>query len=130
MGRTVGARALAVFTQRGRTARSLASHRTGPPVLAFTSETMVRSNLALTWGVETFVAPVVQRAEDALALVEQTMLGLGRAVAGDKVVILAGQAGTTNTVPRPRAVDVVAAPRSGGAEGGQGRARASLLRAA
>ena len=101
MGRTVGARALAVFTQTGRTARCLASHRTGMPVLAFTSELLVRSNLALTWGVETFVAPVVQRPEDGVALVEHTMLSLGRAVPGDRVVIVAGRpglAGTTNNV--------------------------------
>ena len=101
VGRIVGARALAVFTKTGRTARFLASHRTAVPVLAFTSEPDVRSNLALTWGVETFLAPDVERTEDAIAQVEQTMLGLGRAVAGDRVVIVAGrpgQAGTTNAV--------------------------------
>ena len=101
VGRTVGARALAVFTQTGRTARCLASHRTAMPVLAFTSERVVRSNLALTWGVETFVAPVAHRADDAVAQVEHTMLSLGRGVPGDRVVIVAGRpgcAGTTNSV--------------------------------
>ncbi|HEX2700740.1 MAG TPA: pyruvate kinase [Acidimicrobiales bacterium] len=101
VARTVRARALAVFTQTGRTARCLASHRTAVPVLAFTSEPEVRSNLALTWGVETFLAPVVEHTSDAVAQVEHTLLSLGRAVPGDRVVIVAGRpghAGTTNAV--------------------------------
>ena len=101
VSRTVGATAIAVFTQTGRTARCLASHRTGLPVLAFTSEQAVRSNLALTWGVETFVAPVPSRTDEAVVGVERTMLSLGRAEPGDRIVIVAGhpgQAGTTNTV--------------------------------
>lgn len=101
MSRRVGAKAIAVFTHTGRTARCLASHRTGLPVLAFTSEPTVRSHLALTWGVETFVTPVPSRTDEAVVEVERTMLGLGRAEPGDRVVIVAGrpgQAGTTNTV--------------------------------
>lgn len=99
--RTVSARAVAVFTKTGRTARCLASHRMAVPVLAFTSELVVRSDLALTWGVETFVAPLAQRPEDAIALVQHTMLSLDRGVPGDRVVIVAGRpghAGSTNTV--------------------------------
>ncbi len=101
VARTVDARALAVFTQTGRTARCLAAHRTAMPVLAFTSELTVRSNLALTWGVETFVAAVAQHADDAVAQVEHTLLSLGRGQPGDRVVIVAGRpgrAGTTHTV--------------------------------
>ena len=101
VSRVVGARAVAVFTQTGRTAQRLASHRTATPLLAFTPDPAVRSQLALAWGVETFVAPIARDADSAVSVVEDTMLGLGRGVAGDKVVIVAGhpgQVGSTHTV--------------------------------
>ena len=101
VSRVVGARAVAVFTQSGRTAQRLASHRSPTPVLAFTPVPAVRSQLALAWGIETFVAPVATGADGAVSLVEDTMLGLGRAEPGDKVVIVAGhpgQVGSTHTV--------------------------------
>jgi len=101
VSRVVGASAVAVFTQTGRTAQRLASHRTATPVLAFTPVPAVRSQLALTWGIETFVAPVAADANGAVSVVEDIMTGLGRAGAGDKVVIVAGypgQVGSTHTV--------------------------------
>ena len=97
----VNARALAVFTQTGRTAQRLASHRSPLPMLAFTSDPSVRSRLSMTWGVETFVAPVATDPAAAVAHVDRTMLESGRGRAGDRVVIVAGrpgQAGSTNTV--------------------------------
>ncbi|MGH9153200.1 MAG: pyruvate kinase [Acidimicrobiales bacterium] len=97
----VGARALAVFTQTGRTAQRLASHRSAVPVLAFTPEPAVRSRLSMAWGVETFVAPVPPDPSAAVAQVDHTMLATGRGGRGDRVVIVAGrpgQAGSTNTV--------------------------------
>ena len=101
VGRVVGARALAVFTQTGRTAQRVASHRSPIPVLAFTSEPAVRSHLSLVWGVETFVAPAAPDAAAAIARVDHTMLSEGRGRPGERVVIAAGrpgQAGSTNTV--------------------------------
>ena len=101
VGATVGARAVAVFTQTGRTAQRVASHRSAIPVMAFTSEPGVRSHLSLAWGVETFVAPVAPDARAAIAQVERTMLSEGHGVAGERVVVVAGrpgQAGSTNTV--------------------------------
>jgi pyruvate kinase len=101
VSRVVGARAVAVFTQTGRTAQRLASHRSATPVLAFTPVPAVRSQLALAWGVETFVSPVAPDADGGVSVVEDTMLGLGRAGAGDRVVIVAGhpgQVGSTHTV--------------------------------
>ncbi len=101
LGATVDAKALAVFTRTGRTAQRLASHRSVIPVIAFTSEPAVRSQLALTWGVETFVCSLPLNVDDAVAQAEETMLRLGRARPGERVVIVAGQpgrAGSTNTV--------------------------------
>ncbi|MEO7836411.1 MAG: pyruvate kinase [Acidimicrobiales bacterium] len=101
VGGVVGARALAVFTQTGRTAQRVASHRSAIPVLAFTSEPAVRSHLSLVWGVETFVAPAAPDVAAAIAHVDHTMLSEGRGRPGERVVVVAGrpgQAGSTNTM--------------------------------
>ena len=98
----VGARALVAFTHTGATARRLASHRPSTPLLAFTTEPAVRSQLALTWGVETFVVPSVSHTDEMVAQVDRAMLDLGRAARGEAVVIVAGTppgvSGTTNTI--------------------------------
>ncbi|HTO91515.1 MAG TPA: pyruvate kinase [Candidatus Sulfotelmatobacter sp.] len=98
----VGARALVAFTHTGATARRLASHRPSTPLLAFTTEPAVRSQLALTWGVETFVVPSVSHTDEMVAQVDRAMLELGRAARGEAVVIVAGTppgvSGTTNTI--------------------------------
>src|ERR1700734_1785354 len=57
VGAVVGATALVAFTMSGETARRLARYRSPIPLLAFTPEPAVRSQLALTWGVETFIVP-------------------------------------------------------------------------
>ncbi|MDQ4098858.1 MAG: pyruvate kinase, partial [Actinomycetota bacterium] len=96
----LGARALVAFTQTGETARSLARHRPSIPVLAFTSDPAVRSQLALTWDVETFQVPTMGDIDHGLAQVDEVMCERG-ARAGDRVVVLAGQpgqAGSTHTV--------------------------------
>jgi len=56
-----------------------------PEVLA-----AVRSRLTLTWGVETFVAPLHGHLDDMVAQVADTVLGCGRIRWGDSVVIVAG----------------------------------------
>src|SRR5580704_2277645 len=53
VGAIVGAKALVAFTMTGETARRLARYRSPVPLLAFTTEPATRSQLALTWGVET-----------------------------------------------------------------------------
>ena len=101
LGGTVDAQAMAVFTHTGKTAQRLAGHRSSIPVLAFTSDPAVRSRLALTWGVETFIVPVAADADEEVAQVEETMLSLGRGRPGQQVVIVAGhpgRPGSTHTV--------------------------------
>ncbi|MEO5988467.1 MAG: pyruvate kinase [Candidatus Eisenbacteria bacterium] len=96
------ARALVAFTQSGSSARRVASHRTGVPLLAFTSEPAVRSQLALQWGIETFVVPRMSHTDDMVTQVDRALLELGRAERGEFVVIVAGTppgtSGSTNTL--------------------------------
>ena len=90
LGRELGAQAIVAFTQSGATARRLAAHRPGIPVMAFTPEAAVRSRLTLTWGVETFVEPLGGHLDDMVAHVGQTMLECGRVGPGGIIVVVAG----------------------------------------
>jgi pyruvate kinase len=98
----LGACALVAFTQTGATARRIARHRPPIPILAFTPVADVRQQLALSWGVETFIVPTVATTDEMVVQVQHALLGSGKARAGDQVVIVAGTppgvAGTTNTV--------------------------------
>jgi pyruvate kinase len=98
----VGARALVAFSQTGDTVRRLARLHCSLPLLAFTPEPAVRNQLALSWGVEAFLVPFVQHTDDMFRQVDHALLGLGRAVHGDSVVIVAGSPpgtpGSTNTL--------------------------------
>ncbi len=102
VARDIGARALVAFTHSGSTARWLASHRSAIPLLAFTTESAVRSQLAMLWGTETFVVPWVDHTDAMVEQVDRAMLEVGRGQRGDRVVIVAGTPpgapGSTNTL--------------------------------
>jgi len=114
VGRSVGASALVAFTQSGDTARRLAEHRSPIPLLAFTPEPAVRSQLALVWGVETFLVPTVQHTDEMVLQVERAMLDLGRMQPGELVTIVAGSppstSGSTNAMRVHRVGGYVASP--------------------
>ncbi|MFJ1752643.1 pyruvate kinase [Kitasatospora sp. NPDC088134] len=102
IGDFLNAKYLIAFTQSGDTARRLTRYRSPIPVLAFTYEPAVRSQLALTWGVETFLGPFVTTTDELVAQVDSALIGLGRCKPGDTVIITAGSppglAGSTNLV--------------------------------
>ncbi|MFD8807772.1 pyruvate kinase [Streptomyces sp. NPDC059597] len=101
-GDFLGARFLVAFTQSGDTARRLSRYRSPIPLLAFTPEPATRSQLSLTWGVETFLGPHVESTDAMVAQVDELLLKHGRCERGDLVVITAGSppgvAGSTNLV--------------------------------
>ncbi|WP_329130731.1 pyruvate kinase [Streptomyces sp. NBC_01476] len=102
MGDFLGARFLVAFTQSGDTVRRLSRYRSPIPVLAFTPEPATRSQLNLTWGVESFLGPMVQTTDEMVQQVDEQLLRIGRCKKGDVVVITAGSPpgmpGTTNMV--------------------------------
>lgn len=112
LGAIVDAKALVAFTMTGETARRLARYRSSIPLLAFTTLPETRSQLALTWGVETFIVPRVDHTDDMVRQVEAALLELGRCQKGDKVVVVAGNPpgtpGSTNAVQVHRIGDAVA----------------------
>jgi pyruvate kinase len=95
IGERLGASALVSFTQTGDTVRRLSRHHCLIPLLAFTPEPAVRSQLALSWGVETFVTPTVQHTDEMVRAVQTAMLANGRGRLGDLVVIVAGSPPST-----------------------------------
>ncbi len=107
----VGAKYLVAFTQSGDSARRLARYRGSIPVLAFTPDAIVRSQLALTWGVETFKTDAVEHTDEMVRQVDEQLLAIGRVEEGDLVVIIAGSPpgipGSTNALRIHRMGDAI-----------------------
>jgi len=107
----VGAKYTVAFTQSGDSARRLSRYRGSIPTLAFTPVAVVRSQLALTWGVETFLAPPVEHTDEMVRQVDEALLKIGRVKEGDLVVIIAGSPpgipGSTNALRIHRMGDAI-----------------------
>ncbi|HET6667247.1 MAG TPA: pyruvate kinase [Intrasporangium sp.] len=107
----VGAKYLVAFTQSGDSARRLARYRGQIPILAFTPEAVVRSQLSLTWGVETFKTAAVEHTDEMVRQVDESLLKIGRVKEGDLVVIIAGSPpgipGSTNALRIHRMGDAI-----------------------
>jgi pyruvate kinase len=102
IGERLNAKALVAFTQSGDTVRRLARLHTRLPLLAFTPEDCVRSQLAMTWGTTTQIVPRVESTDQMIQQVDHSMLEMGKYQKGDLVVIVAGSppgtVGSTNLI--------------------------------
>ncbi|MEO7070357.1 MAG: pyruvate kinase [Nostocoides sp.] len=102
IGAVLGARYLVTFTQSGDSARRLSRLRSRLPMLAFSPLQETRSQLALTWGIETYLVPMQRHTDQMAMLVDEILLSDGRAQEGDLVVIAAGSPpgipGSTNAL--------------------------------
>ena len=107
----LGAKYLITFTQSGDTAKRLSRMRNRLPMLAFTPEPAVRSQLALSWGIETYLAPPPRHTDHYAHQVDQTLLSNGVLKEGDVVVIVAGSPpgipGSTNALRVHRMGDAI-----------------------
>ncbi|WP_232675862.1 pyruvate kinase [Nocardioides sp. R-C-SC26] len=107
----VDAKYVVAFTQSGDSARRLSRLRGSVPVLAFTPENRVRSQLSLSWGVETFRTVPVQHTDEMVRQVDEQLLAIGRVQEGDLVVIVAGSPpgipGSTNALRIHRMGDAI-----------------------
>lgn len=111
----VGATHLIAFTETGSSARLISRWRAEPPLLAFTPNPRVRSQLSLVWGVETFLVPQVEHTDDMVVQVDKALLDIGRATFGDRVVIVAGvPPGVPGTTNGMRVHKMGSAKRGGG----------------
>jgi pyruvate kinase len=102
IGERLNAKALVAFTQSGDTVRRLARLHTRLPLLAFTPEESVRSQLSMTWGTTTRIVPEVASTDQMIQQVDHAMLEMERYQPGDLVVIVAGSppgtVGSTNLI--------------------------------
>jgi pyruvate kinase len=98
----VGAKYLVAFTQSGDSARRLSRYRGATPMLAFTPVAAVRSQLALSWGIETFLGESVEHTDEMVRQVDEHLLRVKRVEEGELVVIIAGSPpgipGSTNAL--------------------------------
>jgi pyruvate kinase len=111
VGERVGAKYMVAFTTSGDSARRLSRLRGAIPLLAFTPHATVRSQLALSWGVETFKVAEVEHTDEMVRQVDEALLQLGRVEEGDLVVIIAGSPpgipGSTNALRIHRMGDAI-----------------------
>jgi pyruvate kinase len=98
--RSLGAPCLIVFTKSGFSARIIASHRPGVPILVLTDQELTYRQMALVWGVIPCLVPHCETYFDMVKLALEAVRSRGLAREGDRVVVTAGVPfdvpGTTN----------------------------------
>ena len=98
----LNAKAIVAFTTSGDTAKRVARLHSHLPLLAFTPDPAVRSELALTWGAETFLSPHVKSTDDMMEAIDDALLEMDKYEEGDMIVVIAGTppgiAGNTNMI--------------------------------
>ena len=111
IGGLIGVRYLCTFTQTGESARRMAQIRHPIPILVFTPLQSTRSQLALTWGVETFLVATPRHTDDYAKAIDRILLEEGRLNEGERVIIVAGSPpgipGSTNALRVHRMGDAV-----------------------
>ncbi len=102
IGELLGVKYLVTFTQSGDSAKRLSRIRSKLPMLAFTPLPETRSQLALVWGIETFIVPMARHTDQMALEVDRELLSSGRCEEGDRVIIVAGSPpgipGSTNAL--------------------------------
>ncbi len=98
----VGARAIVCATSSGWTARLVAAHRPGVPIVATTPHEDVARRLGLVWGVRACTIPPAQDVEDLIRASLLAAREAGSVAPGERVVFTAGlpfhEPGTTNLI--------------------------------
>lgn len=98
----LNAKAIVAFTTSGDTAKRVARLHSPLPLLAFTPHPAIRSQLALTWGAETFLSSEVKSTDDMMASIDEALLGMDKYKEGDMIIVIAGTppgiSGNTNMI--------------------------------
>lgn len=98
----LNAKALVAFTSTGDTAKRLSRLRSYLPLLVFTPYQEVRSQLALTWGAQTFLTDVMHNTDEMMFEIDSQLLAMDEYDADDMMVVVAGTppgvTGNTNMI--------------------------------
>lgn len=107
----LNAKAILTVTLSGKTARSISRFRPACPIIASTVSERVCRNLQLAWGVEAFLAKIVEQQDDLFNDSIVCAENAGLVQKGDVVVITGGTplglSGTTNTLKVENVGDVL-----------------------
>lgn len=98
----LNAKAIVAFTTSGDTARRVARLHSQLPLLVFTPNQAVRSQLALTWGAQTFLSPQVGSTDEMMQALDEALLSMDTYDENDLMVVVAGTppgiSGNTNMI--------------------------------
>jgi pyruvate kinase len=84
------ARAIAVFTQSGSTARLISQDRPPVPIIAFTPSERVRRRLSLDWGVVARLIPKLTTIDEMVSGIEANLLADRTVRYNDILIVVAG----------------------------------------
>ena len=90
IARTVDAKAIICFTTSGSTARRIARERPSVPILVLTPSMETARRIGLLWGTYAVHTRDVDSFEQMVAKAKRMALRHGLAVAGDRVIVMAG----------------------------------------
>jgi pyruvate kinase len=111
VGKIVDAKYLIAFTKSGDSARRMSRLRSGIPILALTPDIATYNQLALTWGVESMIMPMVSHTDEMVKQVDSLLVESGRGAVGENVMIVAGSPpgipGSTNAMRVHRIGDAI-----------------------
>jgi len=111
VGDVLGAKYLVTFTQSGDSARRISRLRSHIPILGITPEIGTYNRLALSWGIEPVVVPMVKHTDDMVLQADKLLIDSKRADMGEIVMIIAGAPpgipGSTNAMRVHKVGDAV-----------------------
>ena len=102
VGKIIDAKFLIAFTKSGDSARRMSRLRSPIPILALTPDIATYNQLALSWGIESMIMPMVNHTDEMVKQVDTLLVESGRGVVGENVMIVAGSPpgipGSTNAM--------------------------------
>jgi pyruvate kinase len=112
VGKIVDAKFLVAFTKSGDSARRMSRLRSPIPILALTPDTATFNQLALSWGIESMITPMVNHTDEMVKQVDTLLVESGRGVVGENIMIVAGSPpgipGSTNAMRVHQIGDAIA----------------------
>ena len=111
VGKIIDAKFLIAFTKSGDSARRMSRLRSPIPILALTPDIATYNQLALSWGIESMIMPMVNHTDEMVKQVDTLLVESGRGVVGENVMIVAGSPpgipGSTNAMRVHRIGDAI-----------------------
>ena len=84
VGAIVDAKYLIAFTQSGDSARRMSRLRSPIKIMALTPELAVFNQLALSWGIESMITPMVSHTDEMVVQVDRILTDSGAVKKGEK----------------------------------------------